>query len=222
MTSLQKRLASAAVLGPLVLIILWNGGWPFVALVLLVGAAALWEWIGLARKSRRPWAFGAFGAAYIPLAAWGFVGIGPVALPLALAVYASDAAAYFAGRAIGGPKLWPSLSPRKTWSGFCAAVVCGALVLGILGLWSKQFIHLASALGEPHLHNVPPIGLWGLVAGSIVGGLGQAGDLLISALKRAAGAKDSGDLIPGHGGVLDRVDSLLLPCALLGLLALVS
>ena len=197
MTSLQKRLLSAAVLAPLVGVILWHGGWPFAALTCGVAALALWEWVALARKARRPWFFGAFGAVYIPLAAWGFLTLGPTtALVLALAIYAGDAAAYFAGRAIGGPKLWPALSPRKTWAGLAAAPVPAMCIAGV---W----------------YGVPWIAL-----GLGIGLLGQAGDLLISALKRAAGVKDSGDLIPGHGGVLDRIDSLLLPCTLYGVWAL--
>lgn len=107
-------------------------------------------------------------------------------------VWAVDTGAYLAGRAIGGPKLAPAISPAKTWAGLGGGVLAAAAVGLIAGLWSKS----ASA--------------WVLVA--ISAGLAlveQAGDLAESALKRHFGVKDSGRIIPGHGGVLDRVDGLM-------------
>ncbi len=106
-------------------------------------------------------------------------------------IWVADTAAYAVGRAAGGPKLWPSLSPNKTWGGFVGACVagCGAAVAV-----------------APYVHIAP---LRAAVAGLLLGALAQGGDLFESALKRRAGVKDSGNLLPGHGGVLDRIDSLI-------------
>ena len=98
--------------------------------------------------------------------------------------------AYFAGRLIGGPKLYPRFSPSKTWSGFLCGIACGSLI----GL-----------LVSPDIAPAAPMLLLGLLAGAVA----QGGDLLESALKRRVGAKDSGHLIPGHGGVMDRLDGFL-------------
>jgi phosphatidate cytidylyltransferase len=148
-----------------------------------------------------------------------------------LLVWCGDIAAYYVGRAIGRHKLAPSISPGKTWEGSTASVV-GAMIVGILLL---RFIdpvmnalrgaHLlvqssprSSVLGASsggHLA-VAPIWLVALFA-ICVNVAAQLGDLVESALKRGAGMKDSGTLLPGHGGVLDRIDALLfaLPVGLL-------
>jgi phosphatidate cytidylyltransferase len=107
-------------------------------------------------------------------------------------VWATDTGAYFTGRAIGGPKIAPSISPGKTWSGF----VGGTGAAGLVGLIS------ASISDGPGVAQV-------VVASLVISVVGQAGDLLISKVKRTVGVKDTGTLIPGHGGVLDRLDSLL-------------
>ena len=107
-------------------------------------------------------------------------------------VWATDILAYFVGRAIGGPKLAPSISPGKTWSGAIGGAVAG-VVAGILA---------AQIAGEPSL-----VLLGGLAL--LLSVVSQAGDLFESAFKRRHGAKDSSNLIPGHGGVMDRVDGLV-------------
>jgi phosphatidate cytidylyltransferase len=116
-------------------------------------------------------------------------------------VWASDIAAYAAGRAIGGPKLAPRLSPNKTWAGFFGGLV-GAGLVAVATAW----------LVRAPLALLLPVSLaMGLAA--------QAGDLLESLAKRRYGVKDAGQLIPGHGGLLDRLDSLLAASLALGLLA---
>ncbi|MEW6081302.1 MAG: phosphatidate cytidylyltransferase [Bacillota bacterium] len=111
---------------------------------------------------------------------------------LVAVVWTLDTSAYFVGRAWGRRRLWPRVSPKKTWEGALggtlAALAAGVLVAYLLG------------------HSVTT-GFWVALAGSIAG---QAGDLVESAVKRYAGVKDSGHLIPGHGGILDRFDSLML------------
>lgn len=104
-------------------------------------------------------------------------------------VIISDVAGYFAGRTFGGPKFWPAISPKKTWSGTVAGWI-GALVIGagfsiIEGGWGLMFLSPFVAFA------------------------GQMGDIAESWIKRQAGAKDSSNLIPGHGGVLDRFDSVI-------------
>ena len=107
-------------------------------------------------------------------------------------VWAADTGAFAAGRTFGGPKLAPRVSPNKTWSGFFGAVLSGALAGGLLAL----------ALGAP-----APLAVAGL--GAVIGVVEQGGDLVESAVKRHFGVKDASNLIPGHGGLLDRVDGLM-------------
>lgn len=112
-------------------------------------------------------------------------------------IWATDTGAYASGRAIGGPKLAPRISPKKTWAGLIGGVVAAVLVGGAT----------ASAVDLPN-----PLGL-ALVSG-VVGGWSQVGDLCESAMKRHFGVKDSSNLIPGHGGFLDRLDGLLFAAPL--------
>jgi phosphatidate cytidylyltransferase len=118
---------------------------------------------------------------------------GPKLLMFVLVItWVGDSAAYFVGRAIGKHPLAPALSPKKSWEGTIASIL-GALLVAML---FARFL----AVPLPHL-------LAMAAAGNVAG---QAGDLLESAYKRSAGVKDSGSLLPGHGGVLDRIDALIL------------
>ena len=112
---------------------------------------------------------------------------------LLLTVMVSDTAQYYTGRALGRRLLAPAVSPKKTIEGAIGGFICGAIVLAVVGAW--------------WLPNVPAA-LRALLGATLVG-LGIGGDLFESMLKRAAGVKDSASLIPGHGGVLDRIDALL-------------
>ncbi len=123
----------------------------------------------------------------------GVPAIGPRLLLFALVlVWAGDTLAYFTGRAIGRTRMAPQLSPGKTWEG-AAANVLGSLAVGAA---FSRWLQLDAA-------NV-------LIMAALASIAGQAGDLLESAYKRSAGVKDSGALLPGHGGMLDRIDALLL------------
>jgi len=108
-----------------------------------------------------------------------------------LVVWATDIVAYFGGRAIGGPKLWPRVSPKKTWSGG----LCGLAAALLVGYLMSQYLFSAARFGD-------------ILAAGILSVFSQAGDFLESGVKRRFDVKDSGSIIPGHGGVLDRVDGL--------------
>ncbi len=163
--------------------------WFFVLPVLLAAAYA-----ASARAGRdKPLAFAV--AVWIILAVFALVHLRENAgiawiFWLVLVVVASDVAGYFAGRYLGGPKFWPRVSPKKTWSGTAAGWL-GAVIIGAV-------------------FAVPTGAGWALLPVSLVVGLaGQMGDIAESAVKRRTGVKDSSNLIPGHGGVFDRFDALM-------------
>jgi phosphatidate cytidylyltransferase len=164
---------------------------------------------------------GVLAGTRVAAAVWAAIGVALIGLPtialvwlrsvpelglslvlwLLIVVWSTDTAAYLVGRSIGGLRLAPSISPGKTWSGLSGGVV-GASLASVVTAW---------ALGSERL--VQAAGL-----GAVFAVLAQLGDLAESALKRRAGVKDSGWLIPGHGGVLDRVDGLLLTAPVLAVL----
>ena len=115
-----------------------------------------------------------------------------VILWILFVVWATDIGAYFAGRSIGGPKIAPKISPKKTWSGLVGGMVCAGLVSYLSTIWLT--------LWEPLLL---------IIAGGLLAVISQMGDFFESHLKRKFDAKDSSKLIPGHGGLFDRVDGLL-------------
>ena len=166
------------------------------ALVTL-GAVALVEWRG-GKDAVASAAAGIFPVIYLALPIGAMVAIrearGPNALfLLMLTVFTSDTAQYFTVRAFGRRPLAPAVSPKKTIEGAVGGFICGAIVLSVVGSWWLPG---------------PPVWLRMLLGVAIVA-LGIAGDLFESMLKRSAGVKDSSALIPGHGGILDRIDALL-------------
>ena len=203
-----KTAGGAALLGAGAALALAAGGWPREALMVLVVAVGLATGVAAWLGARPLWA--GLGVAYLGVPAVALVwlrsdperGLGLLIWLLAV-VWAADSFAYLVGRRLGGPKLAPRISPGKTWSGLCGGVIGGALVGG-----------LGVAVGSSG-RTLQAVGL-----GAALAAVGQVGDLLESAIKRRSGVKDSGGLIPGHGGVLDRLDSLLLAAPVLALLAL--
>ncbi len=120
-------------------------------------------------------------------------------LTVCCAVWISDTAAYFVGKAIGRNRLIPDVSPGKTWEGYAGGIVGAALITPALTmLW--QLLGASSAVSPLH----------GFVIGLLVAVISPLGDIGISMFKRYAGVKDSGRLIPGHGGLLDRIDALII------------
>lgn len=118
-------------------------------------------------------------------------------------VWGTDVMAYFGGRLIGGPKFWPRVSPSKTWSGTLTGVFGGALLGLAVALWSPP---------------TPVSWLPVLLLGIVVAAVAQAGDFFESGVKRHFGVKDSSNLIPGHGGVMDRLDGFITATAIAALI----
>ncbi|GBQ06813.1 phosphatidate cytidylyltransferase [Saccharibacter floricola] len=246
MTELQKRLLSSAVLVPVAVACLWYGRWAYDALILAVMVGMVWEGATLLGQKMRClrgallllWPFCAgvlaikeqwLSVLYLALAAlffgvrlWGAVLVSLIGgsallylrarpdglyetLFVMAVVVASDSSAYAVGRLIGGAKLAPSISPGKTISGSIGGLVGAALMGGVIAY---------CAMG----HWCGSAFLWG----AVVGVAAQCGDLGESAFKRRLGVKDSGALIPGHGGLLDRFDGLLLAAPLAALIAFLS
>ncbi len=203
-------------------------GWVGLAAVLAaIGAATIWGMLpalgllvggaltaavlaGAGSGGMRAW-FG-FGVLYLGLPCLALLwirampetGLSTLLWLLAL-VWATDTGAYVAGRSIGGAKLAPRVSPNKTWAGLAGGMIVAA------------FVGLAAAI------LIPGASAWPLVPVSVgLAVVEQGGDLLESAVKRRFGVKDSSNLIPGHGGVLDRVDGLLAVAVAVAALSLVS
>jgi len=190
-------------MAPLAIAAAYLGGWPFALFWAAASIAVLWEWTTLV--SGLVWIAAGVGYAGIMFAAPVILrsdaelGM-PAIMLLFTIVWTTDILGYFAGRAFGGPKLWPAVSPKKTWSGALAGTLGAIIVTVVSARW----------LGAMHSVAVATIAL-GL---SVVA---QLGDLLESAIKRKFSAKDASHLIPGHGGVMDRLDGFWA-AALLGCL----
>lgn len=239
-SDLVARLISAAVLIPIALYVVWAGGWWLAAGSAAFAWIMAYEWAGISDRKRLVFVTAFLGAAASP--AWlvyGWLGAGAVlllavlsgvilssrrliaaggalytalppvfllvlregewdgrtaALIIMATVWASDAAAYFAGRGFGGPALSPKDSPNKTWSGALGAVMstmlCGLIAAGLVG-------------GDRVV--------W-LVFGAGVSIVAQLGDFYESLIKRRFGVKDAGSILPGHGGLMDRVDGFGAVC----------
>ena len=245
-SDLAPRMLSALVLLAVGLGAILLGGLAFKALVILAVAAMIWElarmthapgavppiWLGLIAaasmagiaflpgfaklslvllpavigtlKPRRDMGVFAAYAIVILLTGLGLVGLREgfgllVILWIVAVVVVSDVAGYFAGRSLGGPKFWPAVSPKKTWSGTVAGWIGAALV----GFAFHRMGHGGAAL------------IW---LSPLLAFAGQLGDIAESAIKRRAGVKDSSNLIPGHGGVMDRFDALAFAVVLAMLL----
>jgi phosphatidate cytidylyltransferase len=222
-SDLPVRFASAIVMLVLAGGALWLGGWFWTAFVALLACGVIWEWnklierFGLSGFAETLWFLA--GVIYIGGAAYAMMVVrnGRQVLPLdpaqsgyaplvvlvgfILPVIAVDVGAYFAGRAIGGPKIAPKISPAKTWAG----LIGGALLAGLVGVVVElSDFGPAAAPGTSAL----AIGA-ALVGGVMIAVLAQAGDFFESWMKRRAGVKDSGALIPGHGGLFDRLDGFI-------------
>jgi phosphatidate cytidylyltransferase len=201
------------------------GGAVLFIFVLAITIGVVWEAWGLVRRmssspaSRLIWMI--LLTLYALGAAWGLLHSTSTLRWLAVAsVIATDTGAYFTGRAIGGPKIAPAISPSKTWAGLGGGMVGAALVLLIFTFALAYALSGldGSAPSLSKIHWSLPATLAVIGTGAFVAILAQAGDFFESWMKRRAGVKDSGRLIPGHGGLFDRVDGLLPVACLLGVL----
>jgi phosphatidate cytidylyltransferase len=139
-------------------------------------------------------------------------------LMLLLVTWSADIGAFAVGSVLKGPKLWPRFSPNKTWSGFIGGLVCASLMGVLIATPFKLDIDVPRAFMPVFQLNVGAAALIGLAVGLAT----MAGDLWESALKRRFGVKDSGDLIPGHGGLLDRVDGLMFAVVVMAIARLAN
>jgi phosphatidate cytidylyltransferase len=164
-------------------------GWPAISTVVRCGVGLLLLW-----------------TAWLAMTAAKTIGVNFI-LSVFCLVWAADIAAYFGGRKFGKRKLAPAISPGKSWAGVWSGML-GALVLAGFWLWLDSAFAMGSASLYTHL--VTRLGVAGMVLVVVfLSAMSVVGDLFESLIKRAAGAKDSSNLLPGHGGVLDRIDALL-------------
>lgn len=218
---LPRRLGSAIVMLLVAGGALAIGGAALQVFVALVALVALGEAVRLVLRAAHGWRLRLVGvviaALYIGIAAAFLIQMPRFVLVVTVvAVIATDTGAYFSGRTIGGPRIAPRISPSKTWAGLAGGMIAAGLWLALVA----GLLHRAMQALAPN----EPIGIAPnqMVAGALIGaGLAiaaQAGDFLESWLKRKAAVKDSSRLIPGHGGVLDRVDGILPVALIVGLL----
>lgn len=210
MSELTKRILSATLLAALLLVDLWLGSWWFLALLIVGGVLVFREYARLVfamtpqTLARAVWLIG--GVIYIGLALHGLWRVRAVDEGLYLAVWlffvvwATDVGGYLFGRLIGGPKVAPAISPSKTWAGVIGGIICASVIMFAF----RRFSGWPEGAG-----GVGGVALLSVGLGALFAVLAQAGDFFESWMKRRAGVKDSGSLIPGHGGLFDRIDGLL-------------
>lgn len=215
-SDLGVRTASAVAMVAIAGVAVWGGGWYFDTFVLVLAILVFSEWRSLTRiispSSLGNAIWNSIGLIYIGLATATLILLGRMEtdggllelVPIAL-VAATDVGAYFLGRAIGGPKIAPQISPSKTWAGLLGGMMGAAAMMFLI-------VNFGDAVNQPTADKLLASALAMPVA--IVA---QLGDFFQSWMKRKAGVKDSGRLIPGHGGVFDRADGLVAVLFVAGL-----
>jgi phosphatidate cytidylyltransferase len=194
----------------------------------IVVAAALASFVFMTEAMRRTNLKTAYPAAAASTFAFGYIAI-PMALLVAirqqpagaiwtiftlLAVWSGDIFAYFVGKAIGRHRMSPEISPKKTWEGTIASIVA-SIIIGTLWIHfapgiSSTLLHIGLIDRRDGMFGLEQPQLWPIILlSAVVNIAAQLGDLVESLIKRGAGAKDSGALLPGHGGMLDRIDAML-------------
>jgi phosphatidate cytidylyltransferase len=222
-SDLRVRTLSAIVMVTVASLALWLGGWAWTIFVTLIVAGVLWEWVKLARAitsepiGRALWLVA--GVVYLGVAAeilWhrAFFDV----VMIILCVIATDIGAYFAGRGIGGPKIAPRISPSKTWAGLGGGMLAAGLMFWAGLTWAAWQLSFHNQAMMAPLHDAGTI-IRLVITGALIAIIAQAGDFFESWMKRRAGVKDSGNLIPGHGGLFDRVDGLLAVLFVAGILS---
>lgn len=227
MSNLVKRTLSAIILAPIFLYIIYKGGYVFFFTTLALFVGMFYEWISVTSKAKHRIYWAIIGFIYLGISFmtmlflerlrfeqgyFGLENFPSVLIELLILVWITDVFAYFFGRAIGGPKLAPKISPNKTWAGAIGAVI---------GCVSFYFIiNYRSDFGAANISDKSFYrGLMIFVAIPVIS---QIGDLFESYIKRRFGVKDSGNIIPGHGGLLDRFDGLIMVLFCYGIFVYVS
>ena len=205
-SDLKLRIATAILLLVITGGALYAGGFTLVILVTLIATGMWQEWRNLTAGRHYTWMIA--GALYIILPCLSILMLAEFSLYHLLyllgIIIATDIGAYFCGRWIGGPKLSPTISPGKTWSGLLGGMLCAMIVSALLATYLPS----------------PPSLFLSLLYGSLLAVIAQLGDLFESWLKRSAGVKDSGTILPGHGGLLDRMDGVMFTAPLYTILLL--
>jgi len=239
-SDLATRTVSALVMLVVSGFALWAGGWAWLVFVLVIGIGVWFEWSALCLLmyppggKRTAWRYG--GAIYCGIACAVLLALRD--LPMGMfwvlmivgAVIGTDIGAYFAGRAIGGPKIAPSISPSKTLAGLFGGMIGAGLVVALLVSrmtdpgFNSLFADSPKSPHDTYQVVVAPMGSpYGFaLTGALIAIVAQAGDFFESWMKRKAGVKDSGKLLPGHGGLFDRVDGLLLVLVVIGNVILIG
>jgi phosphatidate cytidylyltransferase len=209
--NLRLRLLAGLFFVPVFLIPIYHGGFWLLAMLVLVGVLMAREWLRLLKQRRDYyWLWLGLGFLYIALPLYSLYQLRlwhdgfALLLWLLVVVVATDTMAYAIGNLCGGRKLAPAISPGKTISGFLGGITGGACISAVFAGWYDTSWVLLLALGL------------------FLAILSQCSDLCESAIKRYFGVKDSGRIIPGHGGILDRTDSLILPLPLVYLACLLA
>jgi phosphatidate cytidylyltransferase len=226
-SDLGIRTLSSVVMMLVAITAIWIGGYAFMALVVVVGLGVFYEFaklvLGFAQSiaTRLLWLIG--GLLYVSLACFTlllfsapFFGMTP-AMMLIAGVIGTDIGAYFAGRTLGGPKIAPQISPSKTWSGLIGGMIGAGLMMVAIQAGIYAFRGGNVGGGDVYL-------TYGwfrlLLTGAALAVVAQMGDFFESWMKRRAGVKDSGRLIPGHGGLFDRTDGLIAVAFFAGVIML--
>lgn len=222
---LPKRLATAVVMLIVAGTALWLGDMAWTVFVLIIGIGVWFEWSGLALqfkgpgRSRTVWR--AAGAVYCGMGCAILIQVRQEAAGAALvllivgAVVGTDVGAYFMGRTLGGPKIAPRISPSKTWAGLLGGVLGASLVVWLVLANADSILAAAPDAQLTAVQTAAnPLAILGM--GLAIAVVAQAGDFFESWMKRSAGVKDSGKLLPGHGGLYDRVDGLLAVLVVFG------
>ncbi|MDC0886498.1 phosphatidate cytidylyltransferase [Altererythrobacter sp.] len=220
-SDLPVRLASAIVMLAVLGAALWLNNPYKMWLVVLVSLVCFVEFVLLVAKATENIAFRLAailaGAVYIGVAAGAMINLPLQAFGAAIGIVVfTDTFAYMFGRSIGGPKIAPSISPSKTWAGLIGGMIGAAIF--VTGLAMVHFSIGGYSVGDMMAELQAEFATFAAIAAGLAV-LAQCGDFFESWLKRKAGVKDSSRLIPGHGGVFDRIDGLIPVSIVIGVLA---
>lgn len=215
---LRSRFISAGLLIPIVLTIVWAGGFYYDSLILVAAIIMSFEWNSLVNtpqtnplsdKKKKIWMI--TGVFYVMMFSLPLLfirdleaGFG-IIIWILLLIWATDITAYFSGKTIGGPKILPKVSPKKTWAGLIGGMIgAGFITMLAAAIATEQNLFYMFAFG------------------SILAIIAQIGDFFESWVKRKFGVKDSGNIIPGHGGIMDRMDGFVTVGPVIAIIILIK